>query len=52
MTFNMARGFEDVCEVISSSATEGSEKILAGAVYKKEKEETMAKIVLVDLKTP
>jgi len=31
---NMARGFENVCEIISDKASEGPEKCLAGAVYK------------------
>ena len=43
---NMARGFENVCEIISNWASEGLEKSLAGAVYKQEKEETKAKVFL------
>ena len=31
---NMARGFENVCEIISDKASEGPGKCLAGAVYK------------------
>ena len=34
---NMARGFENVCEIISNWATEGLERGLAGAVNKQEK---------------
>ena len=43
---NMARGFENVCEIISNWASEGLEKSSAGAVYKQEKEETKAKVFL------
>ena len=40
---NMARGFENVCEIISNWASEGLEKSLAGAVYES---------ILVRLKMP
>ena len=51
---NMARGFENVCEIISNWASEGLERGLAGAVNKQEKKrkETKAKTVLIDLKMP
>ena len=49
---NMARGFENVCEIISNWASEDLEKSLAGVVYKHEKLETKAKSVLVDSKMP
>ena len=42
----MASGFENVCEINSSRASEGLEKSLAGALYKQEKEETKAKVFL------
>ena len=48
----MARGFENVCEILLNLATEGHEKSLAGAVCKREKKETKAESVLVDLKKP
>ena len=35
--FKMARGFENVCEIISYKASENLEKRLAGAIYKDEK---------------
>ena len=33
----MARGFENICEIISDKASENLEKRLAGAIYKDEK---------------
>ena len=33
----MARGFENICEIISDKASERLEKCLAGAIYKEEK---------------
>ena len=33
----MARGFENVCEIISDEASENFGKSLAGAIYKEEK---------------
>lgn len=33
----MARGFENICEIISDKASESLEKRLAGAIYKDEK---------------
>ena len=42
----MARGFENVCEIISNWASEDLEKSLAGAVYKQEIDETKAKVLL------
>ena len=34
---NMARGFENVCEIISDKTSESLQKSLAGAIYKEEK---------------
>ena len=33
---NMARGFENVCEIISDKTSESLQKSLAGAIYKEE----------------
>ena len=37
--FNMARGFQNVCDIISDWPSERLEKSLSGAIYKKEKME-------------
>ena len=50
--FNMARGFENICELNSDSASECLEKSSAGAVYKLEKKQKREKRVLGDLKMP
>ena len=49
--FNMARGFENICELNSDSASEYLKKSSAGAVYKLEKKkQKREKRVLGDLK--
>ena len=42
----MAHSFENICEINSNWASEGLEQSLADAVYKQEKDETKAKVIL------
>ena len=49
---NMARGFENVCEIISDKTSESLQKSLAGAIYKEEKWRNGNKRVLDNLRRP